>query len=339
MLYLCNRIKFIDILQKEIRNSAAAHAVRPPPERAAQAGRVFQRFFRTQCPVNAVHPCQQGHGTNTIFAALAGLFRPACAQCYIFFINLSKFSIIMSTNTSTSTSTEKKTSARAIYCRVLDANVRSFSSYLAEVRKDADALNAAALAAAAKEADKAAKDARKTAKAEKAAKDAAMKAEKAAKDAAARAERAAERAANPAIAARLNAARETLDGARLNASDITPAFIREWLPLSIMEDGRICDIKKVKLEDEMKVREMYADAPEYLREIGGFLCILNPAPLWTASKVITKFAKAAKARRDAEKAARDAASAAERAAKEKAREDAILARAAAIQAKRKAAKK
>ena len=252
----------------------------------------------------------------------------------------------MSTNNSSnSTSTEKKTSARALYCRVIDANVRSFSSYLAEVRKDADALNAAALAAAAKEAEKAAKEARNAAKADKAAKDynekkdAALKADKAAKDAAARAERAAERAANPAIAARLNAARETLDGARLNASDITPAFIREWLPLSIMEDGRICDIKRVKLEDELRVREMYADAPEYLREIGGFLCILNPAPLWTASKVITKFAKAAKARRDAEKAARDAASAAERAEKEKAREDAILARAAAIQAKREAAKK
>ena len=253
----------------------------------------------------------------------------------------------MSTNNSTSTSTEKKTSARAIYCRVIDANVRSFSSYLAEVRKDADALNAAALAAAAKEAAKAAKEARETAKdaktdAEKdysAAKDAALKADKAAKDAAARAAKAAERAANPAIAARLNAARETLDGARLNAADITPAFIRQWLPLSIMEDGRICDIKKVKLEDEIRVREMYADAPEYLREIGGFLCILNPAPLWTASKVITKFAKAAKARRDAEKAARDAASAAERAEKEKAREDAILARAAAIQAKREAANK
>ena len=250
----------------------------------------------------------------------------------------------MSTNNSTSTnstSSTKKTSARALYCRVIDAKVRSFSSYLAEVRKDADALNAAALAAAAKDAEKAAKDARKTAKGTKsdAAKDAALKADKAAKDAAERAERAAERAANPAIAARLNAARETLDGARLNAADITPAFIRQWLPLSIMEDGRICDIRKVKLEDEIKVREMYADAPEYLREIGGVLCILNPAPLWTASKVITKFAKAAKARRDAEKAARDAASAAERAEKEKAREDAILARAAAIQAKREAAKK
>ena len=253
----------------------------------------------------------------------------------------------MSTNNSTSTSTNnaKKVSARALYCRVIDANVRSFSSYLAEVRKDADALNAAALAAAAKEAEKAAKEARKTAKADKAAKDysakkdAALKADKAAKDAAERAARAAERAANPAIAARLNAARETLDGARLNAADITPAFIRQWLPLSIMEDGRICDIKRVKLEDEIHVREMYADAPEYLREIGGFLCILNPAPLWTASKVITKFAKAAKARRDAEKAARDAASAAERAEKEKAREDAILARAAAIQAKREKAAK
>ena len=251
----------------------------------------------------------------------------------------------MSTNNSTSTnstaSTAKRTSTRAIYCRVIDANVRSFSAYLAEVRKDADALNAAALAAAAKDAEKAAKEAKKAAKEAKTdtAKDAAAKADRTAKDAAARAARAAERAANPAIAARLNAARETLDGARLNAADITPAFIREWLPLSIMEDGRICDIRKVKLEDEVRVREMYADSPEYLREIGGFLCILNPAPLWTASKVITKFAKAAKARRDAEKAARDAASAAERAAKEKAREDAILARAAAIQAKREAAKK
>lgn len=321
--------------QKEIRNSATAHAVRPPPVRAAQAGRVSEGL-RGAMPRNAVHPCQQGRGTNTIFAALAGLFAPLALNVISFFINLSKFSI-MSTNNSTSTSstsTAKKTSARAIYCRVIDANVRSFSSYLAEVRKDADALNAAALAAAAKEAEKAAKDMKTDA-----AKDAAQKADKAAKDAAARAERAAERAANPAVAARLNAARETLDGARLNASDITPAFIREWLPLSIMEDGRICDVRKVKLEDEIKVREMYADAPEYLREIGGVLCILNPAPLWTASKVITKFAKAAKARRDAEKAARDAASAAERAEKEKAREDAILARAAAIQAKREAAKK
>ena len=251
----------------------------------------------------------------------------------------------MSTNNSTSTnstSTAKKTSARAIYCRVIDSQVRSFSSYLAEVRKDADALNAAALAAAAKEAAKAAKEAKMSArgcKEDGPKRSAARAATKAAEDAAERAARAAERAANPAIAARLNAARETLDGARLNAADITPAFIREWLPLSIMEDGRICDIRKVKLEDEVRVREMYADAPEYLREIGGVLCILNPAPLWTASKVITKFAKAAKARRDAEKAARDAASAAERAEKEKAREDAILARAAAIQAKREAAKK
>lgn len=247
----------------------------------------------------------------------------------------------MSTNNSSSTSTAKKSSARAIYCRVIDANVRSFSSYLAEVRKDADALNAAALAAAARDAEKAAKDARKTAKNTKsdAAKDAAKDAAERAARAAERAARAAERAANPAVAARLNAARETLDGARLNAADITPAFIREWLPMSIMEDGRICDIRKVKLEDEVRVREMYADMPECLREIGGVLCILNPAPLWTASKVITKFAKAAKARRDAEKAAKDAASAAEMAAKEKAREDAILARAAAIQTKREAAKK
>lgn len=253
----------------------------------------------------------------------------------------------MSTNNSTSNnsssnSTAKKTSARAMYCRIIDANVRSFSSYLAEVRKDADALNAAALAAAAKDAAKAAKEAKMSArgcKEDGPKRSAARAATKAAEDAAARAARAAERAANPAVAARLNAARETLDGARLNAADITPAFIREWLPLSIMEDGRICDIKRVKLEDEIHVREMYADAPEYLREIGGFLCILNPAPLWTASKVITKFAKAAKARRDAEKAARDAASAAERAEKEKAREDAILARAAAIQAKREKAAK
>lgn len=331
-------------MKKEIRNSAAAHAVRPPPVRAAQAGRVSEGF-QGAMPCNAVHPCQQGHGTNTIFAALAG-FPPRLRSMLYLFINLSKFSIMSTNNStsnnSTSNSTAKKTSARAMYCRIIDANVRSFSSYLAEVRKDADALNAAALAAAAKDAAKAAKEAKMSArgcKEDGPKRSAARAATKAAEDAAARAARAAERAANPAVAARLNAARETLDGARLNAADITPAFIREWLPLSIMEDGRICDIKRVKLEDEIHVREMYADAPEYLREIGGFLCILNPAPLWTASKVITKFAKAAKARRDAEKAARDAASAAERAEKEKAREDAILARAAAIQAKREAAKK
>lgn len=250
--------------------------------------------------------------------------------------------------------TNSITSIRSSYARVIDANVRSFGAYLNEVKRDVRALNleavkaeaaaaaadAKAAAAAAAEAAKAAKaaDATDEAKAAAAATKAAAAAAKAKAEAAAtRYAEAERRSKDAAVKARIEAARTILDGARLSYEDITPAFIKTWIPQSINEDGKICDLQRVKLENEEATREAYKENPAALREIDGNLFILKPVTLWTASKLLTKFAKAARERdaaaRYASQLERDAA----REAKQKAREDAILARAAEIAAKRAAA--
>lgn len=243
---------------------------------------------------------------------------------------------------------------RSSYAKVIDANVRSFGAYLNEVRRDVRALNleavkaeAAAAAADAKAAAAAAAEAAKAAKAadatdEAKAEAAAAKAEAAAQKqkaeaAAARYADAERRSRDAAAAARIEAARAILDGARLSYDDINPAFIKTWLPQSINEDGKICDLQRVKFENEAAAREAYKDAPAMLREVDGNLFILKPVVLWTASKLLTKFAKAARERDAAARYASQLEREAAREAKQKAREDAILARAAEIAAKRAAA--
>ena len=140
-----------------------------------------------------------------------------------------------------------------------------------------------------------------------------------------------------AVRARIEEARAILDGARLSYDDISPAFIKTWLPQSINKDGKICDLQRVKLENEEATREAYKDTPNMLREIDGNLFILKPVTLWTASKLLTKFAKAARERDAAARYASQLEREAAREARQKAREDAILARAAEIAARRAAA--
>lgn len=245
-------------------------------------------------------------------------------------------------------------SIRSSYAKVIDANVRSFGAYLNEVKRDVRALNLDAAAAEAAEATKAAKAAAaaaaEAAKAAKAADatDEAKAAAAAAKAAAAAAKAKAEaaearfadaerRSKDAAVKARIEAARTILDGAKLSYEDITPAFIKTWIPQSINEDGKICDLQRVKLENEEATREAYKDTPAMLREIDGNLFILKPVTLWTASKLLTKFAKAARERDAASRYASQLEREAAREAKQKAREDAILARAAEIAARRAAA--
>lgn len=242
---------------------------------------------------------------------------------------------------------------RSSYAKVIDANVRSFGAYLNEVRRDVRALNleavkaeAAAAAADAKAAAAAAAEAAKAAKAEpttdklKAAAEAKAEAAAQKQKAEAAATRYAEaerRSRDFAVKTRIEEARAILDGARLSYDDINPAFIKTWLPQSINEDGKICDLQRVKLENEEATREAYKDTPAMLREIDGNLFILKPVILWTASKLLTKFAKAARERDAAARYASQLEREAAREAKQKAREDAILARAAEIAAKRAAA--
>ena len=234
---------------------------------------------------------------------------------------------------------------RSSYAKVIDANVRSFGAYLNEVKRDVRALNldsakaeAAAAAAAAKAAAEEAAAAAKAAKAAEATDE--VKAAAAAAKAEAAATRYAEaerRSKDAMVKSRIEAARAILDGARLSYEDITPAFIKTWLPQSINEDGKICDLQRVKLENEEATREAYKDTPNMLREIDGNIFILKPVTLWTASKLLTKFAKAARERDAAARYASQLEREAAREAKQKAREDAILARAAEIAARRAAA--
>ena len=235
------------------------------------------------------------------------------------------------------------TSIRSSYAKVIDANVRSFGAYLNEVKRDVRALNLEAVKAEAAEAAEAARAAQ-AADATDQAKAAAAKAKAAAAAAKAKAEAAAARYAeaerrseDAAVKARIEAARTILDGARLSYEDITPAFIKMWLPQAINEDGKICDLQRGKLENEEATREAYKENPASLREIDGNLFILKPVTLWTASKLLTKFAKAARERDAAARYASQLEREAAREAKQKAREDAILARAAEIAAKRAAA--
>ena len=220
---------------------------------------------------------------------------------------------------------------RSSYAKVIDANVRSFGAYLNEVKRDVRALNLDSAKAEAAEAAKAAKAAAAEAKA------AAAAAKAKAEAAEARCEEAKRRSEDAAVKARIEAARAILDGARLSYEDITPAFIKTWIPQSINEDGKICDLQRVKLENEEAAREAYKDTPNMLREIDGNLFILKPVTLWTASKLLTKFAKAARERDAAARYASQLEREAAREATQKAREDAILARAAEIAAKRAAA--
>lgn len=221
-------------------------------------------------------------------------------------------------------STNSISAIRSSYAKVIDANVRSFGAYLNEVRRDVRALNLEAAAAEAAEAAAAAKAAAAAAKAK-------------AEAAASRHAEAERRSKDAAAKARIEAARAILDGARLSYEDITPAFIKMWIPQSINEEGKICDLQRVKLENEEATREAYKENPASLREIDGNLFILKPVVLWTASKLLTKFAKAARERDAAARYASQLEREAAREAKQKAREDAILARAAEIAARRAAA--
>lgn len=212
--------------------------------------------------------------------------------------------------------------ARSIYAKQREASCRTFSAYLKVLRADADALNISALEAAAKQAAEAAKQIAAEAKKDAAKADAAKQAKQIAAAAKQRAEAARAHLATDAL--HVNNLRSALDKSAFKAEDITPQFLRDWLDFATDANGFICDCKKIALEDEAAARAEYP--AERLRDINGTLIYLKPIDLWTFSKVMQKFAAAAKQRANYNRAI----SAAEREAK---RADAEAKRIAAYRAK------
>lgn len=182
--------------------------------------------------------------------------------------------------------------ARSNYSKMREASCRTFASYLKVLRADADALNVASLQAAAKAAKADAEAAKAAAKADATKADAAARAKQIAEAAKARAEAAAAHAVSDAH--HVQNLRIALDKSAFKAEDITPNFLRTWLDFACDDAGNICDCKRIALEDEAAARAVY-DANR-LRDVDGTLIYLKPIALWTFSKVMQKFASAAKQR-------------------------------------------
>lgn len=182
--------------------------------------------------------------------------------------------------------------ARSIYAKQREASCRTLSAYLKVLRADVDALNVDALAAEAKAAEAEAKRLAKEAKADATKAAEAKAAKQHAEAAAARAEAAAKHAATEAK--HVANLRTALDKSAFKAQDVNPQFLRTWLDFATDANGNICDCKRIALEDEAAAREAYP--AERLKDVDGTLIYLKPVDVWTFSKVMQKFASAAKQR-------------------------------------------
>lgn len=197
--------------------------------------------------------------------------------------------------------TVKKVSAAqklAAYAKSVESDHRSFREYLKEIQADMDATDQEPLRQAKKAAATALSEAKKANRS-----DAEIKhlteAKKAAED---RLNRAEQRAASESVQRRLAEFNNMLQGAKFDRADLTPGFLKTWLGHTYNSAGQICDCKKVSLEQEPQVR---ADAEAGLIEFvetDAVMYILQPVKLWSASKLLSKFAAAARMREKAQKA-------------------------------------
>lgn len=228
--------------------------------------------------------------------------------------------------------------ARKNLAKSSESRIRNFSAYLKDAILAFEAANLdsmyAELANLKNAAKEAAKDAKK-ADASSAAKEAAAEAAKMLKSFEEHLERVQSfDRMNPYDA---EYARTITQGTGLRSEDLTPAFLRTFLPVAFNADGKICDIARVKVEDiaaakEDASRDIFEDEDGTTKE-------RKVVKLWTAAKLLQKFAAAARERKRLEKYENQAAKEAAEAAKRKAVEDDILAKADVIRAKREQAAK
>ena len=202
------------------------------------------------------------------------------------------------------TSTKKVTTAqkRKQYNTTAMNQILSFGAILKQLQLDADCTDITGLQQKAADAKKALADAKKANAA-----DAEIKHLQDCKKAAdERLNQMQQRAASADVQQRLAEFTALIDGCKFTRADLTPAFLREWLPNAIDSAGRICDCKKIALADEVQAR---ADAAAGLYEIaenGAIMYKLVPVMQWTAGRMIQKFAAAAKMRAAHQKAANQA---------------------------------
>lgn len=86
---------------------------------------------------------------------------------------------------------------------------------------------------------------------------------------------------------------DTFNNYAFNAEILTLAYLRKWLPC-IDSKQRICDYKLVTLDTEKEMRETFTDF-DFVTDEKGQTKMLKPVSLWTANKLLQKFAAAKKA--------------------------------------------
>lgn len=215
------------------------------------------------------------------------------------------------------TNAGKKMSAaqfRAQYGRTVESQVRAFSSYLREIQADMDCTDLTALADAKKAAATALADAKKANKSEAEIKHL-TDAKKAADN---RYNVAEQRSQRAEMQDRLKQFNDMLQGAKFERCDLTPGFLKAWLGHTYNKAGQICDCRKIDLENESQARIDAANGLYEIVETDAVMYELVPVKLWSAAKLLSKFAAAARLREKALKAEsqmqREAESAAKKAA-------------------------
>lgn len=187
---------------------------------------------------------------------------------------------------------------RKVYTESVEREHRSFVEYLKQIQADAECTNLSAFAAAKKAAADNLSAAKKANKAEAEIKHL-TDVKKAAES---KYNALKQRAESADVRKRLQEFNEMLEGARFTRDDINPAFLRTWLPNAINSAGEICDCVKVALTDEIEYRERAAAGEIEINDSGLVMYYLRPIKLWSATRLISKFAAAAKARAAAEQA-------------------------------------
>lgn len=224
------------------------------------------------------------------------------------------------------------TIAKKAICKSSDNRVRSFGNYLQDVRMMFDAANLPALRTELANLEAASKEAAKVAKVEKT-----DESKEAAKVATANFEKLASEVAKVEKFASLYPedaanARVIIDGSGLQAEDLTTSFLKAWIPQAYNDKCQICDFRKIEPERLEEARNANLD----IIEVDGVAKVRIPVVLWTANKLLQKFAAAARARKEAARYASQIEREAAAANRKKAVEDEILRKAAAIQAERAA---
>lgn len=216
---------------------------------------------------------------------------------------------------------------RSAYNRAGMNQILSFGRILKEIQQDSECTNLQALADAAEAVKKALADAKKAG----AGSEEIKHLQDCKKAADAKYNEMQQRAANPDVQERLKAFNEMLDTAKFERCDITPAFLKQWLPNAYDSAGRLCDCKQVAVENEMQARAD-AEAGLYeIREQGAVMYRLDVIQQWTIGRLMQKFAAAAKVRAAYQKAENQLQREQERAAKKAATLAALKAKVARME--------